>query len=1153
MSLVSKLFNSNRSQYLLDIEESGAPEIKRAQRSGVIGSISKRIFGGVLVAAVGFSALAAGFMTYSAAAPQARADWISDIVCTPGLTSVPDESDLANLKWGAYAGYSNNMKQASVGALSPVGLEQLFSAATSRHYADSPGDYTAKNYDNTAYEVYGGFFPFFDAWYGAYDHDNKEPIYFLGTNGKAGTSTDPSNAHYKWATGTPMELKDTDATSDKSDSGLYSHNFLECGDLVKTGVVNLSNIVFFPAKVMVVVTNSVLGWALSLSNDDPGNPIVLIQHAISQLILGEPGANNGLKDQLYLTFLPPILMVATFGLLYQGVIKGRARNALGAGLWMLLATITGFLFVNNPMLIPGGMNNLVQTVTSALSGAIINTQAASASVQQVRANGKYQDATVADMCMVKGKNGDYAYAYTVADDGTVKQKHTSPQNYIRQTQCAIWKGMIYEPWVNGQFGIAETSSNAVLTRDPRHILSKTTVQLGNATYTGDASVKENDLNWPLYELVAQAQGEVTFTSANGASSTYPLGTNNISEVAFAQLSGVKAVKTEGGHQVVAARESGKWAVNGMWAGGNLDRQTGAAMLSFWGALVVTLYVMISAITIIGLQFSTLFLIAISPFFFLLGVAPGWGRRVLMRWFELIMEIVIKRIMIVFVLALYIKFFDIIVNLPLPYLFRLLALGIISFVALFQRNRITKIFTDQLKFGGNEKILDGSFSRKAKQGAKTAGVVAAAGGIAVLTAGAGTPIAAGMISSTGLVAGAGAASKAAGAKKAAQGAAGAAKGAAQGAAGGAQSAAQGAKAAAGSGASASATAQVNVQKKEKSNEDRLHDKKNLELTETALKERQEKASSPELDKKRKELEGVRGEIDSFTKKNPAPKGSDAYFAAIKEGKTEKDSSVVRDHKNARDAHGERVRPMRERERELIAEISRLEKERVGSGDPATDTEADELFGPVPVTNAPVAPSAGGAVAGPSREIPRGRLQAIPNTVDIDAANATAKRNARLKAAREAMTKAAASGKLNPATIMMAVDKGRDSREFAVAQQMGQINQQAAMVSANDAEERDIIRLEETVRSNDLAAQQQAAEQQRHIDRQQAVIEAAQAQAERDAAAVKAQDQIRRTTNRIDRKLNGPRDTKSSRPHDAKPTGPRDSGSGGGSGPRFPRKE
>jgi hypothetical protein len=267
----------------------------------------------------------------------------------------------------------------------------------------------------------------------------------------------------------------------------------------------------------------------------------------------------------------------------------------------------------------------------------------------------------------------------------------------REIKCVVWYSTIYAPWVSGQFGISVNSkesssmspSAGYLTQDPRGFLGSSSARI---QYGSKNTVQPT--NWGQFMIDRQATTQ----------------SFQISEVAFAQLSG-----------------SGGNPINGVWAGGSMN-QISAAVLMFFGVIASTLVLFVYGFALLIYQLMMVTAVILSPFFFLFGIVPNWGRRVLMRYAEILTSLAVKRIITSLLLAVYFNFYQLIIagaN-PLSLFLQLIMIAVLAVFAVVARGRFVNLFAGNINFGGNKDIgLPGG-----KLAAVGAGVAGAGLGLAV---------------------------------------------------------------------------------------------------------------------------------------------------------------------------------------------------------------------------------------------------------------------------------------------------------------------------------------------------------------------------------------------------------------------------------------
>jgi len=218
--------------------------------------------------------------------------------------------------------------------------------------------------------------------------------------------------------------------------------------------------------------------------------------------------------------------------------------------------------------------------------------------------------------------------------------------------------------------------------------------LNNDDYKIDYGTTEvNADNWAQFMLDRQATGLAMQQS----------------EVAYVQLSG--ASDTDG--------------VNPVWAGG-----TGAQVLSS-----LLLWVSVPASSVVLLVFGVILLmyqllmvsaVIMSPFFFLIGIVPNFGKAILLRYAELLIGLFVKRIITSLTLAIYFVFYMLLVSdvtvISLP--IQIILVVVLSIFALVARGKFVNLFASQIDFGGNKSVgLPGT-----RAAATGAGILGAGGGL-----------------------------------------------------------------------------------------------------------------------------------------------------------------------------------------------------------------------------------------------------------------------------------------------------------------------------------------------------------------------------------------------------------------------------------------
>jgi hypothetical protein len=256
---------------------------------------------------------------------------------------------------------------------------------------------------------------------------------------------------------------------------------------------------------------------------------------------------------------------------------------------------------------------------------------------------------------------------------------------VRETRCTLWHSTIYSTWAAGQFGESAGSAAGQGTYMTQEAGGRNILGEGGYTIVYGSKNGQQAESWPQFMVDRQA-------------TTKSL---ELSEVAYAQLSGDGV------------------PVNNAWAG-SVDMLS-SSILMFFGAGASSAVLFVYGFSLLIYQLMMISAVLMSPFFFLFGIVPNWGRRVLMRYAELLTSLFVKRVMTATLLSFYLLFYNLIIGgaEANALIIKLLLGAVLAVFFIGQRGRFIKMFADNINFGGNKSIgLPGN-----KAVAATAGLTA----------------------------------------------------------------------------------------------------------------------------------------------------------------------------------------------------------------------------------------------------------------------------------------------------------------------------------------------------------------------------------------------------------------------------------------------
>lgn len=521
----------------------------------------------------------------------------------------------------------------------------------------------------TALEKYGNMAPTFSSWMGYYL--DASPLQ------KTITGTKPWNSAY---------IKGTlDSSAGSSKYGIFFNYNIGACIINSRFSTTAMNLLFSLPKMVMWVTDEFYGFSQVNSNmSKKGTVLNPVTEAISNIVTGSSG-KGGLKKLLYLDWLLPIIVLGAAVVLFQGIVKNSAVQAGGSILWMLISIALSIMFLTNPMFVPKAVDNIVQDVQSSVSDAITS------------------NLTTNNAC-----------------------KPSGVQKSTRQMQCSIWWNTIYIPWVAGQYGtqMGKTTGGVLSNDAGTGILTGRSIHMG---HSGSAVIKNP--TWPLYQLDSQG---ASLSAAQARTQKADDNTNWQTDTGSNTKRGKVKGITQGyiyGESDVAYAQLVKIR-NNAWAG-DLSSQSSAAFMALVGSIAVGAYIITSSILLLMYQFTMLILMIVAPFIFLIGAFPGFGKRIMMGWFETVVSILLKRVVVNILLMVFLYLYAQIFALDAGgYIIKLLLIIVIGFAANSMRKSVLGMFASAINFGGTRFMADDHGERALGFGGRLVnGVIGAAAGAA----------------------------------------------------------------------------------------------------------------------------------------------------------------------------------------------------------------------------------------------------------------------------------------------------------------------------------------------------------------------------------------------------------------------------------------
>jgi len=117
--------------------------------------------------------------------------------------------------------------------------------------------------------------------------------------------------------------------------------------------------------------------------------------------------------------------------------------------------------------------------------------------------------------------------------------------------------------------------------------------------------------------------------------------------------------------------------------------------ALFAALAAGLLVLLIALTLIILKLSFLLLLVAGPFFLIVGVHPGFGRVIAIRWFEMLVGVLMKSIAIALVLSVLLYCYSLIMGTTdqtLPWGLKIMMIALVTVAVFIYRKPFTHLFS-----------------------------------------------------------------------------------------------------------------------------------------------------------------------------------------------------------------------------------------------------------------------------------------------------------------------------------------------------------------------------------------------------------------------------------------------------------------------------
>ena len=137
------------------------------------------------------------------------------------------------------------------------------------------------------------------------------------------------------------------------------------------------------------------------------------------------------------------------------------------------------------------------------------------------------------------------------------------------------------------------------------------------------------------------------------------------------------------------------AVYPLFQGNQWTTRLEIAFAAMFAALVAGLLILLIALTLIVLKLGFLLLLVAGPFFLIIGTHPGFGRVIAIRWFEMLVGVLMKQAAIAIVLSVLLYCYSLIMGTAdavLPWALKILMIALVTVAVFIYRKPFSHLFS-----------------------------------------------------------------------------------------------------------------------------------------------------------------------------------------------------------------------------------------------------------------------------------------------------------------------------------------------------------------------------------------------------------------------------------------------------------------------------
>jgi len=237
-----------------------------------------------------------------------------------------------------------------------------------------------------------------------------------------------------------------------------------------------------------------------------------------------------------------------------------------------------------------------------------------------------------------------------AQSVTANYAFTSGNGLVDQNANELWTVLVCKPWLDGELGTTQYAT-------PGTAAAKTNV----------VNLYGRSLLWA--QAVASNEQPVTTALVNAKQATY---------------SGIAQQLQQTNPSVYSLFQGDQWTT-----------RLEIGFEALFAAVAAGLLVLLIALTLIMLKLGFLLLLVAGPFFLIVGIHPGFGRVVAVRWFEMLVGVLLKQIAVALTLSVLLYCYSLIMGTTdqaLPWALKIMMIALVTVTVFIYRKPFTHLFS-----------------------------------------------------------------------------------------------------------------------------------------------------------------------------------------------------------------------------------------------------------------------------------------------------------------------------------------------------------------------------------------------------------------------------------------------------------------------------